>query len=126
MPLVAIQAATSCDRLGRNAGDVVHQLGQVKPIKCLHHAEQSSWVGHDCLMGGELFARRSRPLRRPDVTSERDPMRTSGGAALMERYLQLQRQAGNRAVLSLLRWGARAADISQSGSVRIHARITCH
>ena len=88
------------------------------PIKCPHHAEQSSWVGHDCLMGGELFARRSRPLRRPAVTSERDPTRTSGGAVLMERYLQLQKQAGNQAVLSLLRWGARAADVSQSGIVQ--------
>ena len=69
-------------------------------------------------MGGELFARRSRPLRRPGVTPERDPTRPSGGATLTEWYLQLQRQAGNQAVLSLLRWGARSADISQSGIVQ--------
>jgi hypothetical protein len=69
-------------------------------------------------MGGELFARRSRPLRRPGVTPERDPTRPSGGATLTEWYLQLQRQAGNQAVLSLLRWGARSAEVSQSGIVQ--------
>ena len=47
-----------------------------------------------------------------------DPTRTSGAATLTERYLQLQRQAGNQAVLSLLRWEARAAGVAQGGTVQ--------
>ena len=75
-------------------------------------------MGHDCLMGGELFARRSRQLRRLGVAPGRDPTRTSGAVTLTERYLQLQRQAGNQAVLSLLRWEARAAGVTQRSTVQ--------
>ena len=75
-------------------------------------------MGHDCLMGGELFARRSRPLRLVGVAPGRAPTRTSGAVTLTERYLQLQRQAGNQAVLSLLRWEARAAGVTQGGTVQ--------
>ena len=73
---------------------------------------------HDYLMGGELFARRSRQLRRLGVVPGRDPTRTSGAATLTERYLQLQRQAGNQAVLSLIRWETRAAGVTQGGTVQ--------
>ena len=69
-------------------------------------------------MGGEPLVVRSPVPRRPVGTAPRTSPRPSGVARPAERILQLQRQAGNQAVLRLLAPGARASDGVLPGTVQ--------
>jgi hypothetical protein len=75
-------------------------------------------MGQDCLMGGDLYLRRSPAVRRPGATALHDRTRASGPALLADRFQQLQRQAGNQAMLSLLQREARAAGVTQGRTVQ--------
>jgi hypothetical protein len=57
--------------------------------------KQSSSMGHDCLMGGDLYLRRSQAVRGPAPTAPHDRTRAAGPALLADRFQQLQRQAGS-------------------------------
>jgi hypothetical protein len=71
-----------------------------------------------CRMGGDLYLRRSPAVRRPGATALHDRTRASGPALLADRFQQLQRQAGNQAMLSLLQREARAAGVTQGHTVQ--------